>query len=292
MFGILLAFLTAVFTSLKDAMTNSAVKNINEYLIAWSMAIFVWPIALVVLLFYGLPETNILYWIALFVKVPLISLSFIFLAKAHKESDMSLIIPLLSFTPVFMLPFSFLIDQAVNLQGIIGIVLIVSGSYLLAFKRKTKDLLRPIKEILSDKGAKFMLVVSLIYAITSILDAVGVLNSGGDFHAAIFWVFCVDLFASFLLLPKVLKVWQIEKLSIRKNLKQLVPIGVFKGTAEIFQMLAMGLTLAVYVNSIKRTCIIISVLIGHFVFKEKVSIERYTGVLTMIVGVVFIIISQ
>jgi len=78
---------------------------------------------------------------------------------------------------------------------------------------------------------------------------------------------------------------------IRTNFVALLPIGVCAAATSIFQMVAISLTLVVYVIAIKRTSAIMSVLFGHFVFKEKGVRERLTGAVTMLAGVLCIAFS-
>jgi uncharacterized membrane protein len=60
---------------------------------------------------------------------------------------------------------------------------------------------------------------------------------------------------------------------------------------SIFQMTAINLTLVSYVISIKRTSVIMSVLFGYFIFKEKGLKERLTGTSIMVIGVLSIALS-
>jgi drug/metabolite transporter (DMT)-like permease len=293
MYGILLAFLTALFTSAKDAFTNKAVKKINEYLVAFSMSFIVIPLTIIPLLYLGFPEVGQKFWVALFFKAPLIATTFVCLAKAHKYSDMSLIIPLLSFTPIFMLPLAPIIaGQHITPMGLLGVSLIVVGVYVLKIKEKKEGFFDPIKAIFSEVGARYMFAVAFIYAFTSLLDARGVSGAGNDLQGALFWTFCVDICASIILFPMAIVGWKKTKKEFSHNIGHMIPIGLCKGIAEIFQMWAMALTLAVYVNCIKRTCIIISVLIGHLIFKEKGIKERIPAAIIMTIGVIFIIMAS
>ncbi|MBI2142448.1 EamA family transporter, partial [Candidatus Woesearchaeota archaeon] len=46
-----------------------------------------------------------------------------------------------------------------------------------------------------------------------------------------------------------------------------------------------------YVNAIKRTSILMSVLTGHFLFSEKRALERLAGAAIMVAGVIMIAVS-
>jgi len=56
-------------------------------------------------------------------------------------------------------------------------------------------------------------------------------------------------------------------------------------------MKAISLTLVAYVIAIKRTSVIISVIFGHSIFKEKGIKERLLGAIIMVIGVLFITLS-
>ena len=56
-------------------------------------------------------------------------------------------------------------------------------------------------------------------------------------------------------------------------------------------MTAISLTLVTYVIAIKRTSVIMSVLWGAIIFKEKGIKERLVGAVIMVLGVVLIVLS-
>jgi len=57
-------------------------------------------------------------------------------------------------------------------------------------------------------------------------------------------------------------------------------------------MTAITMTLVPYVISVKRTSIVMSVLSGHIIFKEKGLVERLSGVAIMIAGILCITLLQ
>ena len=127
------------------------------------------------------------------------------------------------------------------------------------------------------------MIVAFLWSITSNFDKIGVQNS-----SPIFWVLSINLFISLVLLPTIL-------IQPRKNLKQitdssktLVPMALFSVLALIFQMIAIKLILVVYVISIKRLSILMNILWGYLVFREKGIKERLTGAVIMIVGIFLI----
>ena len=139
-----------------------------------------------------------------------------------------------------------------------------------------------------------MFLVAFIYAFTSLLDARGVSGAGNNLRGALFWTFWVDVCASIILLPMAIKGWKKSKNEFSHNLSHMIPIGLCKGVAEIFQMWAMALTLAIYVNSIKRTCIVMSVILALYINKKerKGMKVKIIGAILAMIGFIFIVLSS
>jgi uncharacterized membrane protein len=204
--------------------------------------------------------------------------------RAIKVSDLSITIPLVTFTPLFMLITSPLIlGEFPNIYGLAGIVLIVAGSYILNFKESSKGYLAPFKALVREKGPRLMLLVAFIWSITANLDKIGIQNS-----SVFFWPVAVNTFIAIGFIPVVLIRSKGKTRQITTNLKTLVPIGLFHGLMIVFQMVAVSMTLVAYVISIKRTSAVISVVLGSLVFREAGLRERLTGSIIMIAGVLLI----
>jgi uncharacterized membrane protein len=283
------ALLTALSASIKDIFSKHGLKNanLNEYIITWSLKFFSLILIIPLLIFTGIPSLGNYFWHALFIGGILNTIAALLYMKAIKNSDLSLTIPMTTFTPLFLLATSpIILHEFPSIYGLIGIILIVIGSYTLNIKEKHKGFLAPFKALLRNDGPKLMLTVAFIWSITSNIDKIGIKNS-----SPIFWVISNMIFWSILLsIIMIIK----SKKSIKNiplNLKVLIPIGVFDGLAAITQMIAVNMTLVAYVISIKRTSSILSVLSGYFIFKEKNIKERLLGVVIMVIGVIFIAFS-
>ena len=239
--------------------------------------------------------------------------------KALRYSDLSISVPMLTFTPLFLLVTSPLIlGEFPSLLGLLGIFLIVSGSYLLNIKEWKQGYLAPFKALFRERGPKLMLIVAFLWSITSNYDKVGALNS-----SPIIWILAVNLFIAICMIPLILKYsltssQEISVLSpasqktsglspsskirssrdknnivlIQQNIKILVIMGILSTLTSIFQIYAITLTLVAYVIAIKRTSVVFSVLWGHYIFHEKGVKERLLGASIMVLGVVLIVLSN
>jgi uncharacterized membrane protein len=278
------AILTALFRSFTDVAGKIGLKNMDEYIVAWSLFLFALPFISLLLIFTEIPEIGDDFWIALLVGGTLNVFTNLIYMRAIKLSDLSITIPMITFTPLFMLITSpIIIGEFPNLYGIIGIFLIVAGSYILNFKEKSKGYLAPFKALLREKGPRLMLLVAFIWSITANFDKIGIQNS-----SVFFWPVTVNAFIAVGFIPVILLKSKKKLPQIRKNYKTLLPVGLFHGLMIVFQMIAVSMTLVAYVISIKRTSAVMSVVFGSLFFKEKGLRERLLGASIMIAGVVLI----
>jgi len=206
--------------------------------------------------------------------------------RAISRGDVSVVVPILSFTPLFLLIWSpFLVGEFPDITGIIGILLVVSGSYLLNLNLKKRDYLAPIKGVFVNKGTRYMLIVAVILSISANFDKLGI-ESSSILQYIIFVNLYITagttmiLFAKRKFLPE----------QIRREYKNLLLVGFLTTLAFIFHMKALSLTLVAYVISIKRTSGMMSVFLGYFFLNETHLKERLLGSTVMLLGVLFILL--
>lgn len=285
---LIFGILTAFFEAIKDVFSKQNLKKNDEYVVAWSLAsfsaVFLTPFLFFIEIPQLNPQLNPQFWIALSIGGSINAVTVILYIKAIKLSDLSLTVPLVALTPLFMLLTSpLIVGEYPNFFDYIGIFLIVTGSYLLNIKEKSQGYLAPFKALLHQPGPKLMLIVAFLWSITSNFDKIGVQNS-----SPIFWLFSLFTTMSLLLLPVLLNKTPNPSRKIMQQLPMLATMGFVNALGVIFQMQALTMTLVVQVIAVKRTSVLMGVLFGHFIFKEKDIQQRLLGAAIMIVGVFFI----
>lgn len=281
---LILGIFTAFFEALKDVFGKQNLKKSDEYVVAWSLAFFSVIFLIPWVIYTGIPALNTQFAIALLIGGSINAVTAILYIKAIKVSDLSLTVPLVALTPLFMLLTSpLIVGEYPSFFDYIGILLIVIGSYLLNIKDKSQGYLAPFKALLKEPGPKLMLIVAFLWSITSNFDKIGVQNS-----SPIFWLFSIFGTISILLLPVLLYKTPNPSRKILKQLPMLAAMGFFNAIGVLCQMQALTLTLVVQVIAIKRTSVLMGVLFGHFIFKEKDIQQRLLGAGIMILGVLFI----
>jgi len=284
MLGFLFAILTAIAVSIKGVFSKKSVMKMDEYPVSWSLRFFAFLFLAPLLWFMKIPSLGDQFWIALLIGGSLNAVTTVLFIKAIKHSDLSIVSPISTFTPLFLLITSpIIVGEFPGIFGLMGVGFIVIGSYVLNIKEKRNGCLAPFKALLKEKGAQLMLIVAFLWSITSNIDKIGVQNS-----SPVFWVIAINAFIAIVLFPIILRHPRKNLKQISSGLKTLVPIGLLSAIALVFQMIAISLILVIYVTSIKRISVVMSVLWGHLFFKEKNIKEKLAGVIIMIAGVFLI----
>ncbi|MCK5490383.1 MAG: EamA family transporter [Candidatus Pacebacteria bacterium] len=287
MIWLFFAILTAISNSLKGVFGKKCATNVDVYIVSWCLRFFGVIFLLPVLFFLEVPILGDNYWIALLIGGSLNTITTILFIKALKYSDLSIVSPIAAFTPLFLLVTSPLITgEFPTLVGLIGVMLIIFGSYLLNIIEIKNGYLEPLRALFKERGAKLMFIVAFIWSITSNIDKIGVQNS-----SPIFWVFSINAFIAIVLLPIAILKFSGQRKKISKNIHNLVLIGFLTTLTLVFQMIAISLALVIYVIAIKRTSAIFSVFWGHYIFKEKNMKNRLLGSIIMVIGVILIVFT-
>ena len=236
----------------------------------------------------------------------IIGLSLIF--KALSSSDLSLSIPMLSFTPVLLTGTSFiLLHEVPSVSGFFGICIIVSGSYVLNISAEDEHFLDPVKTMLRNQGSWYMLIVAFLFALSINFDKIAILNSDPFFGMALT---VLTIGVTFILISVY------SLISGRSTLLQehaenadavpvplhplLLPrdylflsvlVGAFVAIEAASINVAYTLQIVPYVIAIKRLSIIFVVLYGTLVFSEHEIRKRLMGAALMVCGAIIILLS-
>ena len=278
------ALLTALSLSTADALSKKALSKSHEYVIVWVREGYALPFLLLIFLFIEIPPLDSTFFITLLLLLPLVITALILYVKAIRISPLSLTIPFMAFSPLFIILTAYIaLGEMPDRSGMTGIFLIVVGAYLLNIKAQKEGFLEPFKAIGREKGSVFMIIVALIYSITATLGKVAILHSSPIFFGVLY-----PLILTIVLTPIV---W----FNIEGNFGQVftrplifLMIGLSSALMIIFHFLAISLTEVAYMISVKRTSLIFSVLYGKLLFNEEEISGRLLGSSVMLIGVLLI----
>jgi uncharacterized membrane protein len=238
----------------------------------------------------GIPELNQQFYLFLGLRVVLdvFALSFYFFAL--KEGDISLVIPLSTFSVVFSLLSSAIINYELpNTLGIMGIVVIMIGTYFLNLPNtnRLKNILMPFKLVFSNVAARFILASAFLYGNIYSINKVGMENSSTSFFtfaAAMGLLICFSIGLLFKYKGSI-----VQHISI-SQFQKFFPLGIIDGVKIFLFMLAISFTYVSFADASDNTTAIYSTLLAGLVFGEKIK-QRLLPILVMVLGVVLITVS-
>ncbi|WP_439488985.1 EamA family transporter [Algoriphagus sp.] len=288
MLGLLLAFGTAISEALKDIFSKENLRFADEYTVAFSMHLVISVVLAPIVLVMGVEEVSTRFLYALFAS-SFIQLAVILLyMKAIKRAELSVTVPLVTLTPLFMLLSSpILIGQFPSFMGIGGILLIVIGTYLLNMEGSRSGFLAPFKNLIYSQSSRYMLIVAFLWSITANIDKVGVEET-----SPIFWAFSKDLLILMYLVPIVFLKSKAPLAQMKGRWLQLLGIGMFRTTSVLTQMFAIQFILVAYVISIKRSSALLIILYAIIFLHERENLKlRLLAIGIISAGLALIAIS-
>jgi drug/metabolite transporter (DMT)-like permease len=219
--------------------------------------------------------------------LPLEFLAYVLYMKAIKRSPLSLTLPFLALTPVFLIiSGKIILHEDINPIGLSGILLIVFGAYALHAGTSRLGIFEPFRAIFKERGSIYMIIVAFIYSITSACGKFAIKQSSPLFFGATY-----DPLLGFLFIPVVCIRYSrgALNLSLLKSHKwQFLLLAIVFSLSVITHCIGISMANAAYMISIKRLSMVFAVFYGHILFKEKEIANRLIGTSLMFAGAVLI----
>ena len=211
-----------------------------------------------------------------------------FLVRALQKGDLSVLGPINAYKSVVgMFVGIFLLSEIPNLWGVFGIVLIIYGSYFVLDATEERFTLK----LLKNKEIQFRLWAMVLTAIEAVFIKKIILASSTTI-AFVSWC-CFGAIFSFLLLF-------IYRLNVSRELKRIrlsdsasyLMLIVCIGTMQFTTNYTFDHMPVSYALSLFQLSTIVSVLLGHRIFKEMEIRKKLIGSFIMLVGSVMIILLK
>lgn len=231
-----------------------------------------------------LPAVPAVFWGLLALLVPLELLAMAFYVKAIQTSPLALTLPYLAFTPVLVTVTGLVVlGETVSPVGLVGVVLVVAGAWLLNVERLHEGVLAPFRAITREPGARLMLATAALYSVTAVVGKAAMAHatpsSFGPFYFALLGVATLALFGG----------------RRRAGLAVLWrrpwaggAVGLAMGVMAVTHFLALDLVEAAYMIAVKRTSLLFGMVYGALWFQEE-RLGRHLGAGgVMLAGVVLL----
>lgn len=294
---IFFAFLTSFANSFLNIANKSLTKLIDEYKAFFLISLTTSVISVLILFsgffskfidLYGTIKSG--FWLPLTLTSFLGLLAFMFLYRALQHSEVSKVIPFISFTPIFILFIEYFIyGKLPKLQGLIGVFVIVIGTLIFELRKTDEASLKPFLRIFKNKASLYVILTALIWSVTSVLDKVATLNSSPIIYSTL-----SNIYKLLIILPIFIIRNKKHPLKVSERTSSifiLILITAVLHVAEIiFQTTAISTGFVSYVLAIKRTSIVLTVLLAYAFLKEKPNPKLLFSTIVMLAGVILIVL--
>ncbi len=237
---------------------------------------------------FDLPPLPLPFWGWMALLMPLEVIAMLLYMQAIRDHPLALTLPYLAFTPVLVIVTGWLVlDETVSSRGLLGILLVVAGSWLLNFEQAERQspatVLAPLRAIVVNRGSRLMLLTAAIYAVTSVGGKAAMeWLPAAQFGAFYFAVLAVVVFVfTALTKPRALRVG-------RFGVLPLLVVAGFMALMVITHFLALAEVEAAYMIAVKRTSLLFGMLYGAMLFAERHLARHIVAGALMIGGVAMI----
>ncbi len=285
---IYIALLSAIGDSVRDFSAKRALTKNNSML--FTLLLFAIPLPLIYIadFLYGIPRPAPGFYQAIFTALPLEILAQILYMQALRLSPLSIVAPLLSLSPVFMLVVPFLlIGERIGIAGGVGVLMVAAGAYILNAGALKRGMLEPFRALFRERGAINMCMVALLFSFTATLSKKAISLSSPLHYMAVYWT-CLVLGMSPLAAWTYRGRWG-EVLKEGTVRKAMLPALLFV-TAVFAAAFAMSIAKVTYVTTVKRLSVMFSIALAWAFLKEDSIRERFAGAVLMVSGFALIVL--
>lgn len=208
------------------------------------------------------------FWGWILALIPLELAAMLIYMRAIRDHPLSLTLPYLAFTPVFVILTGFvLLGERVSLAGAGGILLVVAGAWLLNVRHASPGAWRswslPLRAILREPGSRMMLAVAFLYSLTSAMGK-GAMQYMAPEHFGAFYFVLLGTAAVALLAgprPRLLR-------TIWRRPWAVLAVAGLSALMVFTHFLALQQVEVAYMIAVKRTSLLFGILYGALLFKE------------------------
>lgn len=286
-----ISLICALTLALSDASAKAALRRGADDLWAgWLRLAFSLPVLLAFLTAYKWPPIDRMFYVAVAAALPFEFAAYYLYNKSLQLSPMGLTLPFQALTPVFLIVVGYVItgESVDSALGLGGIALITFGGYVLNIgKLRAEGLMGPIRAIGRERGVRMMIGVAAIYSVTASLCKVAIDHSGAVFFGAVYYIALTVIYAP-------MGVIGLRRSAVRPSRAQMLLLGlsgVLMGVMCITNMIAFDMAKVAYVVAVKRTSLLLSVILGHLIFNEGSFKERMAGAAIMFAGFILIVLA-
>jgi len=281
-----LSLASGFFVATKNIITRKLVFQTDKDVILYAKYLCVCFLCLLLVLLTGVPEIKpALYGYVFVASIIDVIAAWCFL-NAIASSQLAKTFPLIALSPIFLLGTSYIFLREVpSCLGLVGVLLIVCGAYLLRVESIALGVLEPMRLLIKDKSSRHMLMAALLFSFLAPFFKKAILNSTPLFALSV-----TQLLSTLFLTVYYAKRNMLRDIGheIVNNYRPLLGAGIATFLACVTFFAAFQLGLASYVVSVKRVSILATIVLGHFCLKEDHFARSLIIGSIMVLGIVLV----
>jgi len=282
-------FALALFAALCQVLRNTVMKrlghSLDEYINVWGRFTFLLPFALLFVLCKGVPPIRPGFVSACLAFAVCQTISTMALSKALKLAEISMVTALWKVSLLILVVLGyFALKERPTALGVAGILISMTGVYLLNVNRAHLAWWAPLAVLFTDRGLRWTLLAALFFA-PSVVTIKRAMQLSDPYMGTLGGY----LAASLLVTPIVLVTSRRHFADVPRHWKAFVSFGLFAALTTVSQGTAYLLTLSSYVEAVKQVEILFAMGIGVVAFGEKQKVREIApGAAVMLAGVVLL----
>ena len=209
----------------------------------------------------------------------------IFLVKSLKTIDLSVFGPLNSYKPVVALLFgAVLLNEVPSVMGLLGVLVIICGSYFLDYKPGQKGI-----KIKISRGIVFRFLAILFTSMAAVFSKKTILLSS-PLITLIYWSI-IGWPLSLLVVTRLNPKWKEEVRSLKDHKVSVALLCLSFLGLQLFTLLTFERVMVGYSLALFQLSSVVSVFLGFHFFKEPNFRFRLLGAAVMVAGTMLIIFA-
>jgi len=213
-----------------------------------------------------------------------------FLVLSLSKTDLSVFGPLNAYKVVVSMLLAVLfLNEIPSVQGLLGVLIIVVGSFFLMPPVRTHQVSR-LGSLFADKGVRARFLSIVLFSVGTIFLKRSV-GDGGALVTMVFWSLIglpLILISNYFFLPNKI---QQEIKATKPHLYSIVLIGLMVFFMQYLTLLLLEHMLVAYALALFQLGMVMQVLIGYQVFNEKDIFRKLLASLVMMLGSLLVLIA-
>lgn len=288
---VLYAFGSAFFAGITSILAKCGIKktdsNVATAIRTIVVLIFSWIMVFVVKAQGQITAVSAKTWIFLMLSGVATGASWLCYFKALQLGDVNRVVPIDKSSTILTIILAFIFfKEEINVLRLVCVVLIAIGTYMMITKKEISQ--EEQNKARGSHGWLFYAVLSAVFAsFTSILGKVGIEGINSNLGTAIRTI--VVLIMAWIVVFATGKQHTIKYIE-KKELGFICLSGLATGGSWLCYYKALQDGLASVVVPIDKLSIVVSIVFSYFVFKEKLTIKSFTGLVLIIAGTLIMLV--